>query len=68
MGVFPVPEGTGVRGSRGGEEGEARGEPQRRVVEDFAIAGAGVRKILYLTEDVRNVRACSARCRKDNLR
>jgi len=55
MGVFPIPEGMGVRNSRGEEEGEARGRPQRGVVEDFAIAGEGVRKILHLTEDMRDV-------------
>ena len=57
MGVLPLPEGAGVCGGRGGEEAETGDEPQRRVEEDSTIAGERIRKILHMTEDMRNVRS-----------
>jgi hypothetical protein len=58
MGVLPVPEGAGVRGGRGGEESETGDEPERGVAKGSTIAGEGVRKILCMMEDLRNVRYC----------
>jgi len=55
MDVFPVSESEGVRDGRGREGSETGDEPDWGVEEDSWIAGEGVRKILFMKEDVRNV-------------